>query len=263
MIALATILSGLSLLMSVLFLIKLESPFGWIVFLPKLTAGALSLFWAIMGTVGAVIGWVYQGLWAIPMGILGAGMMVCYVWRVTRDHNGFEKAFGTGWSDQISSAQAKHMVHKRWTAFLKTNGSPKPSFDRDIAFWRVPNTEREVLCDVWHPANGEVSGLAFIYLHGSGWAGFDKDFGTRIFFRHLAAQGHTVMDVAYRLMPEVDIYGMIGDVKRAIAWMKTNATYYGVNPEKIVLGGGSAGEGAVLRERILPCWQDMHLNILR
>ena len=49
------------------------------------------------------------------------------------------------------------------------------------------------------------------------------------------------MDVAYRLCPEVDIYGMIGDVKRAIAWMKANASRYGVDPEKIVLGGGSAG----------------------
>jgi acetyl esterase/lipase len=49
------------------------------------------------------------------------------------------------------------------------------------------------------------------------------------------------MDVAYRLCPEVDIYGMIGDVKRAIAWMKANASRYGVDPEKIVLGGASAG----------------------
>jgi acetyl esterase/lipase len=32
----------------------------------------------------------------------------------------------------------------------------------------------------------------------------DKDFGTRHFFHHLTAQGHTVMDVAYRLCPEGD-----------------------------------------------------------
>ena len=49
------------------------------------------------------------------------------------------------------------------------------------------------------------------------------------------------MDVAYRLCPEVDIYGMVGDVKRAIAWLKTNASLYGIDPEKIVIGGGSAG----------------------
>jgi len=49
------------------------------------------------------------------------------------------------------------------------------------------------------------------------------------------------MDVSYQLCPEVDIYGMVGDVKRALAWMKANASRYGVNPEKIVVGGASAG----------------------
>jgi acetyl esterase/lipase len=238
MIMLAYILSGLSLLMSALFLIHLKSPLGWIVWFPKLTAEGLSPYWAIMGAVGALIGWGYQALWAIPMGILGAGMMIGYIWQCTRDHNGFEDAFGPGWSDQIPPEQARHMLQKRWTWLLK---SPEPSWERDIPFWTIPNTERELLCDVWHPANDNVSGLAFIYLHGGGWFMTDKDYRTRPFFRHLAAQGHTVMDVAYRLCPEVDIYGMMGDVKRAIAWMKANASRYGANPEKIVLGGGSAG----------------------
>ena len=85
------------------------------------------------------------------------------------------------------------------------------------------------------------SGLAFVYLHGSAWWILDKDFGTRPLFRQLAAQGHVVMDVAYRLCPGVDIFGMVGDVKRAVAWMKTNSAQYQVNPACIVLGGGSAG----------------------
>ena len=241
MITLAYILSGISLLMSVLLLINIRSPLGWIILVPKVVASALTPFWAILGAVGAVLGWVYQGIWAIPMGIFGAGMMIWYIWLCSRDHTGFASAFGTGWSDQIPPEQANHMVQKRWSWFLKMNVSPEPSFDRDIAFWTIPDTERELLCDIWRPANGDVSGLTFVYFHGSGWWIGDKDFGTRPFFRHLAAQGHTVMDVAYRLCPEVDIYGMIGDVKRAIAWMKANASRYGVDPEKIVLGGGSAG----------------------
>ncbi len=159
----------------------------------------------------------------------------------TRDHDGFENAFGAGWSDQIPPEQARHMVQKRWTWFLKMKASPEPIWERDIPFWTIPDTERELLCDLWRPANGEASGLAFIYFHGGAWSIGDKDILTRPFFRHLVAQGHTVMDVSYRLCPEVDIYGMIGDVKRAIAWMKTNASRYGVNPDKIVLGGGSAG----------------------
>jgi acetyl esterase/lipase len=34
---------------------------------------------------------------------------------------------------------------------------------------------------------------------------------------------------------------MVGDVKRAVAWMKANAALYGVDPERIILAGGSAG----------------------
>ena len=241
MIALAYILSGLSLLMSVLFLIHAKNLLGWIVLIPKLTAGALSPIWVILGAVGALIGWVYGAFWAVPMGIVGAGMMIWYVWRCTRGHQGFEKAFGAGWTDQVLPQQAKLMAQRRWTWFLKMKASPEPSWERDVHFWTIPDTDRQLLCDIWRPADGNVSGLAFVYLHGSAWAIGDKDMYTRPFFHHLAAQGHTVMDVSYRLCPEVDIYGMVGDVKRAIAWMKANASRYGVDPEKIVLGGGSAG----------------------
>ena len=241
MILLATILSGFSLLMSVLLLIQTKNPIGWIVLAPKSIAGGLSPYWAIIGAVGAVIGWVYGAIWAIPMGIAGAGMMILYVWQCTRDHKGFEKAFGAGWSDQIPPEQTKRMLQKRWSWFLKTKISPEPFFERDITFWTILDTKRELLCDIWHPSGGNVSGLAFIYFHGSGWHIGDKDLGTRPLLRHLVAQGHTVMDVSYRLFPEVDMYAMVGDVKRAIAWMKTNASRYGVEPEKVVLGGGSAG----------------------
>jgi acetyl esterase/lipase len=241
MITLAYTLSGLSLLMSVLFLIRLKSPLGVLVWFFKLTAGALSSYWAIMGAFGALIGWVYQAFWAIPMGILGAGMMIWYVWRCTRDHTGFEDAFGAGWSDLILPEQAEKMVKRRWAFYLKMKASPEPIWERDVPFWTVPGTDRQLLCDIWRPADGNVSGLGFVYFHNSGWHILDKDFGTRPFFCHLVAQGHTVMDVAYRLCPEVNIYGMIGDVKRAIAWMKSNASRYGVNPEKVVLGGASAG----------------------
>ena len=79
----------------------------------------------------------------------------------------------------------------------------------------------------------------------------DKDFGTRSFFRRLASQGHVIMDVAYRLFPETDFMGMVHDAKYAIAWMKANAAVYGVNPDNIVIGGGSAGAHIALLAVIL------------
>lgn len=240
MIILAYFLSGLSLLMSSLLFIKLKG-IGLPLF-AKLAASALSRIWALFGLAGAVLGWFYQTYIAIPIGLIGAGVLLWYVWANTQGHDGFEKAFGTGWEDKITAQQAKPMVKRRRSLFVKMKASSKPIIDKDLVFWKIEGSDRELLCDLWRPADGEyVSGLSFIFLHGSGWAAGDKDFGTRPFFNHLVAQGHTVMDVAYRLCPEVQLDEMVGDAKRAVAWMKENAQKYGLDPDKVVLAGGSAG----------------------
>nr|NIV31211.1 alpha/beta hydrolase fold domain-containing protein [Anaerolineae bacterium] len=85
------------------------------------------------------------------------------------------------------------------------------------------------------------TGLSVIYIHGGGWRVGDKDLGTRPFFRRLAAQGHAVLDIAYSLWPEGDIPAMIAEVKEAVLWLKDNGSQYGLDPERIVLMGGSAG----------------------
>ena len=242
MMVLAYIFSCLSLLMSILLIIpQPKFPLSFWFLLPKLPAAALSPYWATIGAAGAIIGVISEVYWTVPLGILGSGIMIWYVWACSRNHGDFEKAFGTDWADKITPEQTRYMVQKRWSWFLKMKASPEPIWERDVPFWTIPGTDRQLLCDIWRPSDGRVSGLALVYIHGGAWFFMDKDMGTRSFFRHMVAQGHTVMDVSYRRCPEVDIYGMVGDVKRAVAWLKANASRYGVNPEKIVLGGGSAG----------------------
>jgi hypothetical protein len=54
--------------MSVLLLNRLKvSLRKLILWFPKLATGALSPYWALMGAIGAVIGGVYEALWAVPM----------------------------------------------------------------------------------------------------------------------------------------------------------------------------------------------------
>jgi acetyl esterase/lipase len=60
------------------------------------------------------------------------------------------------------------------------------------------------------------------------------------------------MDVAYRLCPETDLCGMLGDAKRAIAWMKAKAGQYDVNPDRVVIAGGSAGGHLALLAAYVP-----------
>ncbi|HYF92964.1 MAG TPA: alpha/beta hydrolase [Symbiobacteriaceae bacterium] len=163
-----------------------------------------------------------------------------YIGQVVAPHDGFAQAFGANWRDAINPEQERRMLQRRWTPFGFSD--PQAQVERDIPFWTIPGSDRRLLADLWLPPAGiKTSGLAFIYFHGSAWSFADKGWGTDPMFHHLAAQGHTVLDVAYRLAPETDLFGMVHDVKRAVAWMKANGARYGVNPESIVLGGGSAG----------------------
>ena len=174
----------------------------------------------LTGMFGAVVA-VRDVRQVAPRARLGAG-----VWR--------------GWEGAIGPARQTRMLRRRWSWQLPAASAAR--WQRDVPFWTLPDADRRLLCDLWQPPRGVApSGLAVMYLHGSAWSLLDKDFGTRSVFRHLAAQGHVVMDVAYRLYPETDMLGVVGDAKRAIAWMKAQAPGYGVNPERIVVAGGSAG----------------------
>ena len=154
--------------------------------------------------------------------------------------SGFDQAFGPGWENRIDPKLKAQFLHRR--TILRLPHVPRASMEQNIAFTTVPGTDRKLLCDLWQPPdNVRPSGLAIIYLFGSAFYLLDKDFGTRPLFGHLAAQGHVIMDLAYRLAPETDIMGMVHDVKRAIVWMKENAGNYGIDPCRIVLVGGSAG----------------------
>jgi acetyl esterase/lipase len=207
---------------------------------PKLIAGALSPFLALAGALGVLLGAISNAPLAVLSGLVGAGAMARYVRRVTAPHTGFEQAFGPDWEQRIPLERCRRLLPRRWT--WKVPSGPEPRWERDLPFWTLPGAGRKLLCDLWQPPAGiQPSGLAFLYFHGSAWYLLDKDYGTRPFFRHLAGQGHVVMDVAYRLAPEADMAGMAGDVQRAVAWMKANAEKFGINPQRIVVGGGSAG----------------------
>jgi len=234
------ILTFLLFALSGLHFVRINSPKAGSLGLPKMLAGALVPYLTLLSALGALLGLALGDPWSLGAGVAGAAISAMHFLRVIAPHQSFERVFGAGWQARLSPSQSSAMLKRRWSPRLPT--SPQPRWERDIAFWRIPGTQRNLLCDLWQPPEGVTSsGLGIVFFHGSGWHFLDKDFGTRPFFRHLAAQGHVIMDVAYRMCPETDFNGIIGDAKRAIAWMKTNATRFGVDPHKIVVMGASAG----------------------
>jgi acetyl esterase/lipase len=219
-------------------------PFRWpapVVWGLKVCTSALSPVFMLTGLVILVVG-IATGSTAIAVaGVYVLLVYLMHIISVTRTPSGeFERAFGIKWNKQIKPGQRKYFLSRR--NVLKLPAVPAPRLKQDITFATIPGTGRKLLCDIWQPPSSiKCSGIAFIFMHGSAFYFLDKGCGTRPFFKHLAAQGHVVTDVAYRLAPETDLMGMIHDVKRAISWMKANSNVYGVDPHKIILGGGSAG----------------------
>ena len=239
---LAAFIGILAALTSILFFVRLRwpSPAFWFL---KMYASALSPFVAATGLLVAIAGLTTGSLFVSLIGVIDVLIFSTHFIMVTRAphfSNSFEKAFGLQWEKRIGPEQKKYFLPSR-TA-LRLPATPAARLQQNISFATIPGTDRKLLCDIWQPAtNVASSGVAFIYLHGSAFYFLDKDLNTRPFFRQLAAQGHVVMDIAYRLFPETGIMGMVNDAKRAIVWMKENAKAYNIDPGRIVIGGGSAG----------------------
>jgi acetyl esterase/lipase len=227
---------------------------GWLgvlLYLPRALPEGCPLPLGAIGLLGALAGLVKQDRRAVISGFVGAGLAARHVLQVTAPHDHFDHAFGSDWRQRISPELLSRMLPRRYLPVAPS--SPPVIFERDVPFGVHVETGAPLLADLWQPANAAPrTGLAIIYLHGSGWHYMDKDMFTRPFFSRLASQGHVVMDVAYTLAPMSDLYGMVADVKRAIAWLKTNSSAYRVDPERIVLMGGSAGGHLALLSAYAP-----------
>ena len=234
--------SSLIALMSIVLFLQFRWPAAVMWGLKVLTS-ALSPLFVLFGSVILIIGLTTSSVFVSVIGICITIIYLIHVICVTRapdSAGGFEHAFGLNWKKRIKPGQRKYFLPER--IVLKLPTVPDPRLEQNISFGTIPGTNRKLLCDLWQPAETvKPSGLALIFMHGSAFYFLDKDFGTRPFFKHLAAQGHVIMDVAYRLAPETDLMGMINDVKRAIVWMKENAGRYKVDPDRIIVGGASSG----------------------
>jgi acetyl esterase/lipase len=240
-----------SFVMSALMYFRLKMPRGLILAIPKLLAGSFSPFIAITGFVSSLLGILLRSPKTVLIGAVGGLLSLNVTDRVIKSQANFEQAFGYRWQEKISSENKKNLILKSWDWYLPD--PPQPVVVNDLAYWSLPEKNRELLCDLWLPGeDSHHSGIGIIFLHGSGWVIGDKHLYTQSMFRHLVHQGHMVMDVAYRMYPEVHMSDMVGDVKRAVAWLKSHAEEYQIDPSRIVLMGASAGGHLALLSAYTP-----------
>lgn len=93
-----------------------------------------------------------------------------------------------------------------------------------------------------HKKNDGKKRPAIVFFFGGGWnGGSPSQFYP--FCRHLAEQGMVAVSAQYRTKKSHGVIPKecIKDGKSAIRWVRKNAAKYGIDPNKIAAGGGSAG----------------------
>jgi arylformamidase len=100
--------------------------------------------------------------------------------------------------------------------------------------------ERHVL-DIYTPEKPAGKPLPVMFwIHGGGWQTGDKS-DVALKPRALTERGFVFVSTNYRLLPEVKMEELIADVAKSLGWVHKHIDRYGGDPERIFVGGHSAG----------------------
>jgi acetyl esterase/lipase len=111
--------------------------------------------------------------------------------------------------------------------------------ERDIVFAKAGTMDMKL--DVYQPS-GTSKRTAIIHLFGGGFFSGNKSAGYIINdIKALAPKGYTNISANYRLAKEGFWPSQIHDLKAAIRWTRANAGKLGIEPNRIVVAGYSAG----------------------
>jgi acetyl esterase/lipase len=99
--------------------------------------------------------------------------------------------------------------------------------------------------DVFKPE--KPNGAAVMWMVSGGWISNHESINPDL-AKAFTDHGYTFIEVVHGSQPKYTIAEILAQVQRAIRFVRTHASEYGVNPERIGISGGSAGGHISLME---------------
>ena len=99
---------------------------------------------------------------------------------------------------------------------------------------------RELKVDIFYPGEN-ANGLGIVFLPGGGFRIANKAGLHDRYAKRMAEKGYVFIATEYRVMDDAPWPAQIQDAKAFIRWARANAKDLGIDPDRIVLGGASAG----------------------
>jgi len=122
---------------------------------------------------------------------------------------------------------------------LKTLGGT-PEQVHSIETIRIPGPPGEIAIRIYTP-NAPAPRPALVYFHGGGWVVCDLDTHDVPCTAIARRAGAVVVAVDYRLAPEHKFPAAVVDCYAATSWVAAHAGQLGIDPQRISVGGDSAG----------------------
>lgn len=108
---------------------------------------------------------------------------------------------------------------------------------RDIPY-ATPANPRQMV-DVHAPEGARNLPVVF-WIHGGGWQGGDRT-AIQLKPQAFVDKGFVFVSTGYRLLPEVEMAAIFGDIAKSLGWVSENIARYGGDPKRILVMGHSAG----------------------
>ena len=128
-----------------------------------------------------------------------------------------------------------------------------PRADWGRQFDVVYAEERGQRIDIFGPASRVGLNPVFIFIHGGYWRALSKE-DSAMMAGMLAREGIATVVVDYRLAPEVSLAEITREVRSALAFVWRHGRDYGLDPNRITIGGSSAG-GHLVGTLLSDGWQ--------
>lgn len=121
--------------------------------------------------------------------------------------------------------------------------APAPAAQPQFRTIPGPKGAPEVRVMVIDGTGGKPASPAYLHMHGGGFVGGRVDQYPAAYQVLAQACECLLVSVDYRLAPETQFPGALEDNYAALRWLHGNATALGVDPNRIAIGGESAGGG--------------------
>lgn len=105
----------------------------------------------------------------------------------------------------------------------------------------IENGHKRHVLDIYAPEASTSSRLPVVFwIHGGGWQAGDKS-DVALKPQVMTERGFVFVSTNYRLLPEVTMEELTGDIAASLGWVHKHIAEYGGDPSRIVVGGHSAG----------------------